>query len=46
MLVPPAMNFESTISSRCSGTLVRMPSITVSFSAVRMRAMACSRVSP
>ena len=44
--MPPPMNLASTISSRCSAMLVWMPSITVSFSAVRMRAIACSRVSP
>jgi hypothetical protein len=46
MPVPPSMNLASTISSRCSAMLVLMPSTTVSDSAVRMRARACSRVSP
>ena len=40
------MNLASTISSRCSGMLVLMPSTTISDSAMRMRAIACSRVSP
>jgi hypothetical protein len=41
------MNLASTISSRCSGMLVLMPSTTISDSAMRMRRpAACSRVSP
>ena len=46
MLVPPAMKAASAISWRCSGMLVLMPSTSISLSALRMRAIACSRVSP
>ena len=45
-MMPPRMKRVSSSSSRCSGMLVWMPSTTISESAMRMRAIACSRVSP
>ena len=46
MLTPPRMKAASFMSSWWSGMLVWIPSITISESATRMRAIACSRVSP
>ena len=39
-------NPEGLTSNWCSATFVLMPSTTISDSAMRMRRMACSRVSP
>ena len=46
MLMPPRTKAASFMSSWCRGMLVWIPSITISESAMRMRAIACSRVSP
>ena len=46
MSVPPARNAACRKISWCSGTLVLIPSTTISDSALRMRAIAVSRSSP
>ena len=46
MPAPPSTNPRSFRMSTCIGTLVRIPSTMISSSAVLMRAMADSRVSP
>ena len=43
---PPRMKLVSLSRSRCSGMLVRIPSTTISESAMRMRLIACSRFAP
>ena len=45
MSVPPAMKAASATRSRCSGTLVSMPSMTSSLNAFYMRFSAAWRVS-
>ena len=44
--VPPVAKLASASSSRCNAMLVRMPSTAISESAICMRRIACSRVSP